>query len=108
MTISLFKDTLSQTEPPENISVYLKALWYDAKDNWIKAHTLIQDEEDKNASWIHAYLHRKEEDISNADYWYRRAGKIRPSASLEEEWEEIAYALIDTNIIVGGKQFRLL
>lgn len=99
MTISLFKDSLSRKEPDSNISVYLKAMWYDAKDNWDKAHKLIQDKEDKNASWIHAYLHRKEGDISNADYWYRRAGKIRPSVSLEEEWEEIADALIDTNIL---------
>jgi Tfp pilus assembly protein PilF len=55
---------------------------------------LIQDVEDENASWIHAYLHRKEGDNGNADYWYRRAGKTRPSVSLDKEWEEIVTALI--------------
>ena len=41
---------------------------------------------------MHAYLHRKEGDLMNADYWYRRAGKRRPAASLVEEWAEIARA----------------
>jgi hypothetical protein len=94
MNLLFFKESLLNTEPPQNSSVYLKALWYDAKGDWDKAHELIQDVEDSNAAWIHAYLHRKEGDISNADYWYRRAGKKRPSVSLEKEWEEIAEALI--------------
>jgi len=95
MNILSFKESLSGNEPPQNTSVYLKALWYEAKGDWDKAHKLIQDVKDKNASWIHAYLHRKEGDITNADYWYSRAGKGRPVVSLEKEWEEIADALIN-------------
>ena len=94
MNVSSFKESLLGIEPPQNSSVYLKALWYDAKGEWGTAHKLIQDVEDKNASWIHAYLHRKEGDTSNADYWYSRAGKKRPPGSFEKEWEEIAGALI--------------
>ena len=94
MDLSFFKESLSGNEPASKTSVYLKALWYDAKTDWNKAHTLIQDIEDKNAAWIHAYLHRKEGDIGNADYWYRRAGKTRPAVSLEKEWEEIVTALL--------------
>jgi len=94
MNLSVFKETLSGSEPPQNVSVYLKTLWYDAKGEWDKAHKLIQDFEDRNASWIHAYLHRKEGDTGNADYWYSCAGKKRPSVSLEKEWEEIVTALI--------------
>lgn len=93
MNFSSFKKSLVNNEP-QNVSVYLKALWYDAKDDWDKAHKLIQDVDDKKASWIHAYLHRKEGDTGNADYWYSRAGKKRPSVSLEEEWETIVAALI--------------
>jgi hypothetical protein len=52
---------------------------------------LIQDVDDKTAAWIHAYLHRKEGD---ADYWYRNAGKQRPSISLDKEWEQIVTALL--------------
>jgi len=98
MTISSFKDSLTGKKPGENISVYLKALWYDATGNWNKAHELVQNKQDKNASWIHAYLHRKEGDFSNADYWYYQAGKERPSVSIEQEWEEIAVSLIDINV----------
>jgi hypothetical protein len=66
----------------------------DAKGEWGKAHVLIQDVTDKKAAWIHAYLHRKEGDIFNADYWYHRADKKRPDISLEKEWEEIAEELL--------------
>ncbi|MEO6719489.1 MAG: hypothetical protein ABIN67_03945 [Ferruginibacter sp.] len=94
MNAALFKKSLEDKEPPQNSSVYLSALWHDAKGDWEKAHELIQDVPDKNAAWIHAYLHRKEGDIGNADYWYRRAGKHRPSASLGEEWDNLVDALI--------------
>ena len=94
MTFTTFKESLLNSEPPENVSVYLKALWYDAKGDWDKSHKIIQDVEDKNASWIHGYLHRKEGDIANADYWYSKADTKRPIVSLEKEWEEIVKALL--------------
>ena len=94
MNLSSFKESLLNSDPPQNTSVYLKALWYAAKDDWDKAHKLIQDVGDENASWIHAYLHRKEGDTGNANYWYRLAGKQRSSVSLEDEWETIVTALI--------------
>jgi hypothetical protein len=94
MELTTFKQTLSANNPPANTSIYAQALWYDAKGNWDKAHQLIQDLSDKNAAWIHAYLHRKEGDIWNADYWYNRAGRKRPSVSLDEEWEQIARAML--------------
>jgi hypothetical protein len=93
MTLKEFKESLSQEIRPPGISEYLKALWYDAKEDWEKAHTIIQDIEDKTAAWIHAYLHRKEGDIPNADYWYNRAGRKRPSLTLQEEWESIVKKL---------------
>jgi len=89
-----FRQTLSSDKPPGKVSPYLLSLWYDAKGDWEKSHTIIQDINDTTAAWIHAYLHRKEGDIGNADYWYRRAGKIRPAITLEEEWEQIAKTLV--------------
>ena len=83
-----FKGSLNTSDPPQGSS-YLQSLWYDAKGNWSKAHEIIQNIEDKNAAWIHAYLHRKEGDTGNADYWYRRAGRKRPDIALSEEWAEI-------------------
>lgn len=88
MNLSAFTKSLNGTTVPEE-SVYLKALWYDAKGNWKTAHSLVDELEDKDACWVHAYLHRKEGDISNAGYWYARAGKKRPAISLDEEWEQL-------------------
>ena len=94
MKFSEFKNSVHTSQPPQDSSVYLQALWQDAKGNWDKAHELIQDLTDKNACWIHAYLHRKEGDTWNADYWYSKAGKKRPAVSLEEEWEAIVEQLL--------------
>ena len=97
MTLTEFKESFSKQNPPAGLPVYLNALWYDGKGNWEKAHQIIQDIEDKNAAWIHAYLHRKEGDIWNADYWYSRAGRKRPDVSLEQEWENITESFLADN-----------
>ena len=89
MTQQEFVSSINQGNPPEGLSVYLQALWEDAKGNWDKAHDLAQDANDKNGDRIHAYLHRKEGDKSNANYWYSRAGEKMPIVSLEEEWSEL-------------------
>ena len=95
MTFADFKNSLADQHPPSSLSVYAQALWYDGRGNWHKAHELIQDLTDENAAWIHAYLHRKEGDSWNADYWYNRAGRKRPLLSLGEEWEQIASDLLE-------------
>jgi hypothetical protein len=94
MTLTEFKATLAFEEPP-NLSVpLLIALWYDAKGNWDKAHEISQSIHTARGSWVHAYLHRKEGDMSNAAYWYARAGRDLPMMRLEEEWEKIAGVLL--------------
>ena len=93
MTLSEFKATLNEKNPPANLDTLLQALWHDANGDWDKAHTLAQDVADADGSWVHAYLHRKEGDLSNASYWYSRAGRQRPDVSLEEEWERITEEL---------------
>jgi hypothetical protein len=94
MNFEEFKKSLSDSTPLSDSSAYLQSLWYDAKGDWNRAHEIIQNIEDKTAAWIHAYLHRKEGDIGNADYWYRRADKKRQVISLQEEWENIVRALL--------------
>ena len=95
MDIFTFRASLSTATPPPDISVYLLSLWHDAKGNWDNAHDAIQHIDTRNASWVHAYLHRKEGDIFNADYWYSKAGKKRPSSSLDDEWNELAEAFLN-------------
>ena len=85
MTFSEFKASAD----PKGLSVELEALWYDGKGDWDKSHEVIQDVNTKNAAWIHAYLHRKEGDLGNAQYWYSRAGKSMPNVSLDAEWKSL-------------------
>lgn len=80
---------------PDLDSIYLQSLWYDHQGDWARAHTLIQDLDDRVAKRIHAYLHRKEGDIWNADYWYSKAGAKRPASSLDEEWTTIVNTLLE-------------
>lgn len=94
MTFDDFQTSLSNGQPPSSLPAYLKSLWHEGKGDWEKAHTIIQDIEDTTAAWIHAYLHRKEGDNGNADYWYRRAGRKRPAVSLEQEWKDIVTELL--------------
>jgi hypothetical protein len=93
-TISEFKASLSAEHPATGLSVQLKSLWYDGKGDWHQAHSKIDQLDDPASAWVHAYLHRKEGDIWNADYWYRKAGKTRPTLSLEAEWEQLASQLL--------------
>jgi len=96
MTFDEFKASLGGTKtPPAGLGGALEALWHDARGDWHAAHQRVQSESGEDAAWVHAYLHRKEGDLSNAHYWYRRAGKTPSRASLEEEWQAIAEALVD-------------
>ena len=88
-------DELARAEgPPPALSPPLLALWWDARGDWAAAHAAAQDGEDAESAWVHAYLHRKEGDLSNAGYWYRRAGRVMPAGTLEAEWQAIATALL--------------
>jgi hypothetical protein len=69
-------------------------MWEDAKGNWSAAHSIAQEIEDETGSWIHAYLHRKEGDLGNAGYWYRRAKQPTAHDTLEEEWTRIVSRLL--------------
>jgi hypothetical protein len=67
----------------------LLALWYDGHGDWEKSHDQVDQLSGKSAARIHAYLHRKEGDQGNADYWYKRAGEKLPNLMLEEEWADL-------------------
>src|ERR1700750_1560736 len=94
MTYDEFILTIENDTLPSNLPLFIQALWWDAKGDWHKAHSLIDSLDDRNSCWVHAYLHRKEGDISNADYWYRRARKQASPASLQDEWKIITMELL--------------
>jgi hypothetical protein len=86
MDTAELRTTLSASAPPLGLSAPLAALWWDAKGDWARAHALVDELETPEGMAVHAYLHRKEGEAWNADYWYRRAGRAFYRESLDEEW----------------------
>jgi hypothetical protein len=89
-----FRASLSGAAPSPELDAPLAALWWAAKRNWDAAHQIVQDQDDANSAWVHAYLHRVEGDLGNAGYWYRRAGQPVATEALDAEWDRIVAALI--------------
>ena len=94
VTLTAFEKSLENITPPEKLSVYLQALWYDAKGDWNKAHRLVDSLSGSTAATVHAYLHRVEGDNRNANYWYQKAGRKMSDVSLQEEWKELVKELL--------------
>ena len=94
MNLAQFRESLDQDGPPSGLSFALAGLWWDAKGNWTKAHESAQQDEGPAGSWVHAYLHRKGGDASNAAYWYGEASRPKSTASFDDEWQEITKSLL--------------
>src|ERR1700738_3961997 len=86
MNLEQFNASVSDEQAPSTgLSIPLAALWWDAKGDWARAHSLVDELESREAMAVHAYLHRKEGAASNADYWYQRSGRsfYRPGLDAE-------------------------
>lgn len=86
MDIETFIDSTDDEYPPQGLSEILTSLWWDKKGDWDTAHFIAQNIATIQGSAVHAYLHREEGVLWNADYWYRRAGRPRPDIALDQEW----------------------
>ena len=89
MTPQAFVATLEQQQPPQDLNPILQALWWQGKDDWEKAHRIVQELEGKDSALVHAHLHRVEGDLNNAGYWYRQAGEPTSQLPLKEEWHSL-------------------
>ena len=94
MTAEQFRTSVPKQIPPDGLSTPLLALWWDAKGDWTQAHGLVDELETKDGMAVHAYLHRKEGALSNAEYWYARAGRDFERPQLDEEWEALVQGLL--------------
>jgi hypothetical protein len=94
MTLDDFSRSLAASQPPADLTPALAGLWWDGKGDWQRAHERAQEHEGPDASWVHAYLHRKEGDQENAAYWYRRAGKPICQGPFDAEWRGIVSDLV--------------
>lgn len=95
LDLKTFRETIANPQPPTGTSPALRALWWDAKGDWSKAHEHAQEGNDVACMRVHAYLHRKEGDQSNAEYWYRRCGAASSTLTLDEEWDELTRAFLE-------------
>jgi hypothetical protein len=95
MTLAAFKASIAGRQLPAGLTDPLLALWHDEAGEWDGAHRVAQEIDDEMGARIHAYLHRKEGDLSNAGYWYRRAGLSPFKGTLGEEWQSLASELCD-------------
>jgi hypothetical protein len=94
MSLNEFEGSLALDEVPPGLSAPLAALWWDAKGDWARAHDLVDQLGSTEGMAVHAYLHRREGSLSNADYWYRRAGRMYYRAALKEEWRALVEGLL--------------
>jgi hypothetical protein len=78
---------------PDDLPSAVQALWWDARGDWTRAHQCAQAQDDAIGAAVHAYLHRKEGDLSNAAYWYARAGRAMPRIPLANEWDALVREL---------------
>jgi hypothetical protein len=94
MDAAHFHASLANDSPPEGLAPLVQALWYEARGSWDAAHAIVQSQQGRQAAAVHAYLHRKEGDVANADYWYARAGACKPEIDLQAEWRELVASLL--------------
>jgi len=95
MSYSEFARACQNGTLPESVSDLLRSLYEDRRGDWDTAHAIAQQIPGRDGSRVHAYLHRKEGDLGNANYWYSRAGESAPGSSLDEEWDELAHRYTD-------------
>lgn len=69
--------------------IHQQAIAHIRNDDWQQAHELIQTCNDPLACLIHGFLHRQEGDLSNASYWYQRAGETLAETPLDTELERL-------------------
>ena len=94
VTIDSFTRSLGRSDPPSGASPMLRAVWHGLHGDWNAAHELAQAQDDGEGAWVHAWLHRIEGDLDNADYWYRRAGRPVRRDDTRDEGLEIARELL--------------
>jgi hypothetical protein len=88
--------SLDQDEATTFATPMLRAIWHGLRGDWHVAHELAQAQDDADGAWVHAWLHRIEGDLGNADYWYRRAHRPPRRDDTRTEGLAIARELIES------------
>lgn len=89
-----FTASLDAAAPPASASPLLLAVWHGLRGDWEDAHRLAQAQRGAAGHRVHAWLHRIEGDLSNAGYWYGRAGRAPAVGDTRTEGLDIAASLL--------------
>lgn len=100
---SVFTASLEGDEPSNFATPMLCAVWHGLRGNWERAHELAQAQHGEDGAWVHAWLHRIEGDLGNAEYWYRRARREASRDDTRDEGLEIARSLIRSIAGAGAR-----
>ena len=63
----------SLTDMQTQEKTLIRALTLLEAGDWQQAHAIVQDQKTQYAYWLHGIVHLLENDLENAEYWYKRA-----------------------------------
>ena len=81
----------------ENNAALQKAVQAALNGDWQTAHEIAQDYSDNSANWLHAVLHKIEDDKFNSNYWYAKTSgkKFEDFSDINAELNAIKKSLTD-------------
>jgi hypothetical protein len=103
-TRSAFEHVGKQPADGEMAACCVSAVWllHDCLD---ESHTISQNLETTSGSFLHAIMHRREGDFSNAKYWFRNVGDHPIFAELDER-AHVAASLRDADASLAEARLR--
>jgi len=102
MSYEHFLDSLTDAEPPDDVELALRALWYDANGRADSAMRAAASASDHTCKRVRAYLHRKAGDAEQATLWYYRCGAAPWTGSTQSEWEDIVHTVMADRVVASA------
>lgn len=102
MFFERFVETLALPEPPPELELALRALWFDANGRAGSALRAATCDSSHAGLRVRAYLHRKAGDDAEAELWYFRSGAPPWTGSLRAEWEDIVKTVLADRVVANA------
>ncbi len=79
-------------------NLLINALSLCRKGEWEAAHKIVQQDNSRLSAWLHGVIHQDEGDLSNALYWFSRAGRCEPNPITADELDHFEQVLTGSNV----------